>query len=88
MTRVRATLAGSRAFTLGGGRLSLRPSGEVGLRRDGGDAETRAGIRPPHGRRGVHGEGRGLTTSQSQSMRIAAKCCFTVGADPGCVRVM
>ena len=24
-----------------------------------------------------------LTTSQSQSMRIAARCCLTVGADPG-----
>ena len=24
-----------------------------------------------------------LTTSQSPSMRIAAKCCFTVGTDPG-----
>ena len=23
------------------------------------------------------------TTSQSQSARMAAKCCFTVGADPG-----
>ena len=28
-----------------------------------------------------------LTTSQSPSMRIAAKCCFTVGADPGWVRM-
>ena len=27
------------------------------------------------------------TTSQSQSDRIAARCCFTVGADPGCVRI-
>ena len=27
------------------------------------------------------------TTSQSQSARIAAGCCFTVGADPGCVRM-
>ena len=35
---------GSRGFTLGGGRLSLRPSVEVGLRRDGGDAETGAGM--------------------------------------------
>ena len=33
-----------RGFTLGGGRLSLRPSVEVGLRRDGGDAETGAGM--------------------------------------------
>ena len=28
-----------------------------------------------------------LTTSQSQNMRIAAKCCFTVGTAPGCVRM-
>ena len=33
----------SRGFTLGGA-LSLRPSVEVGLRHDGGDAETGAGI--------------------------------------------
>ena len=43
VTRVRAALEGSRGFTLGG-RLSLRPSVEVGLRRDGGDAETGAGM--------------------------------------------
>ena len=28
-----------------------------------------------------------LTTSQSPSMRIAARCCLTVGADPGWVRI-
>ena len=44
VTRVRTTLEGLRAFTLGGGRLSLTPSVEVGLRRDGGDAETGAGM--------------------------------------------
>ena len=27
------------------------------------------------------------TTSQSHSTRMAARCCFTVGADPGCVRI-
>ena len=43
VTRVRTALEGSRAFTLGG-RLSLTPSVEVGLRRDGGDAETGAGM--------------------------------------------
>ena len=43
VTRVRTALEGSRGFTLGG-RLSLRPSVEVGLRRDGGDAETGAGM--------------------------------------------
>ena len=43
VTRVRTGLEGSRGFTLGGG-LSLRPSVEVGLRHDGGDAETGAGV--------------------------------------------
>ena len=43
VTRVRTALEGSRGFTLGG-RLSLMPSVEVGLRRDGGDAETGAGM--------------------------------------------
>ena len=44
VTRVRTALEGSRGFTLGGGRLSLTPSVEVGLRRDSGDAETGAGM--------------------------------------------
>ena len=44
VTRVRTALEGSRGFTLGGGRLSLTPSVEVGLRQDGGDAETGAGM--------------------------------------------
>ena len=43
-TRVRTALEGSRGFALGGGRVSLTPSVEVGLRRDGGDAETGAGL--------------------------------------------
>ncbi len=43
VTRVRTALEGSRAFSLGA-RLSLTPSVEVGLRRDGGDAETGAGM--------------------------------------------
>ena len=44
MTWVRTALEGSRGFMLGGGRLSLTSSVEVGLRRDGGDAETGAGM--------------------------------------------
>ena len=44
VTRVRTALEGSRGFSLVGGRLSLTPSVEVGLRRDGGDAETGAGM--------------------------------------------
>ena len=43
VTRIRTGLEGSRAYTLAG-RLSLKPSVEVGLRHDGGDAETGAGM--------------------------------------------
>ena len=43
VTRFRTGLEGSRAYTLGG-RLSLTPSIELGLRHDGGDAETGAGM--------------------------------------------
>ena len=42
-TRFRTGLEGSRNYTLAG-RLSLRPIVEVGLRHDGGDAETGAGM--------------------------------------------
>ena len=42
-TRFRTGLEGSHAYTLVG-RLSLTPSVEVGLRHDGGDAETGAGM--------------------------------------------
>ena len=43
VTRFRTGLEGSRGYTLAG-RLSLTPSVEVGLRHDGGDAETGAGM--------------------------------------------
>ena len=43
VTRFRTGLEGSRAYALAG-RLSLTPSVEVGLRHDGGDAETGAGM--------------------------------------------
>ena len=43
VTRFRTGLEGSRDYTLAG-RLSLTPSVEVGLRHDGGDAETGAGL--------------------------------------------
>ena len=42
-SRVRTALEGSRRYVLGGG-LSLKPSVEVGLRHDGGDAEQGSGI--------------------------------------------
>ena len=43
VTRVRTALEGSQSITVGG-RLSLTPSVELGLRQDGGDAETGAGM--------------------------------------------
>ena len=43
VTRVRTALEGSRGYNFGRG-LSLKPSVEVGLRHDGGDAEAGAGI--------------------------------------------
>ena len=43
VSRLRGALEGSRAWTAAG-RLTLRPSFEVGLRADGGDAETGAGV--------------------------------------------
>ena len=43
VTRFRTGLEGSRDFLLAG-RVSVRPSAEVGLRHDGGDAETGAGM--------------------------------------------
>ena len=43
VTRFRTGLEGSRDYTLAG-RLSLKPSVEVGLRHDGGDAENGAGM--------------------------------------------
>ena len=43
VTRFRTGLEGSRDYALGN-RLSLRPMVEVGLRHDGGDAETGAGM--------------------------------------------
>ena len=43
VSRLRTALESSRGYTLGG-RLSLTPSVEVGLRHDAGDAETGAGL--------------------------------------------
>ena len=43
VTRFRTALEGSRDFVLAG-QMSLAPSVEVGLRRDGGNAETGAGM--------------------------------------------
>ena len=43
VTRVRTALEASRGYVFGHG-IALRPSLEVGLRRDGGDAETGTGV--------------------------------------------
>ena len=43
VSRLRTALEGSRDFRFGSG-LSVKPSVEVGVRRDGGDAETGAGL--------------------------------------------
>ena len=43
VTRIRTGVEGSRGFVIGG-RMLLTPSVEVGLRQDGGDAETGTGM--------------------------------------------
>ena len=43
VTRIRAGIEGSRSFSIGG-RLALTPSVELGVRQDGGDAETGTGV--------------------------------------------
>ncbi|MCY3747067.1 MAG: SwmB domain-containing protein [Acidobacteria bacterium] len=43
VTRFRTALEGSRSYTLAG-RVLVKPSVELGLRHDGGDAETGAGV--------------------------------------------
>ena len=43
MTRLRTGLEGARDYTLSG-RLALTPSVEIGIRQDGGDAETGRGM--------------------------------------------
>ena len=42
-SRVRVIVEGARAFALGGGAV-VTPSLELGLRHDGGDAETGTGV--------------------------------------------
>ena len=42
ITRFRSALEGSRTYTWG--RVAIKPSGEVGFRHDGGDAETGVGL--------------------------------------------
>ena len=43
VTRIRTSIEGSRGFAIGG-RIALTPSVELGVRQDGGDAETGTGV--------------------------------------------
>ncbi len=75
-TRLRLGLEGSRPFPLGDGSV-LTPSAEIGLRRDGGDAETGfgaeigAGLAWQDPERGLGAElrGRGLLAHEADSFR-------------------
>ena len=76
VTRLRLGLEGSRPFRLGDGS-TLTPSAEIGLRRDGGDAETGvgaefdAGIAWADPKRGLGAElrGRGLLVHEAKRFR-------------------
>ena len=76
VTRVRFALEGSRPFGLGGDAV-LTPSLELGVRHDGGDAETGfgadigAGLALSDPARGISAEvrARGLLTHEAQGMR-------------------
>ena len=72
MTRVRTALEASRGFTVGG-RVSLTPSVEVGLRQDGGDAETGTGM----------DVGGGLVFSDSVTGAVAGRADADAGGAPG-----
>ncbi len=76
VTRLRAGVEGERPFSLGGD-ATLTPSLEIGVRRDGGDAETGFGIdvsggiawaSPRHGLQ-VALQGRGLLTHAAEGFR-------------------
>ena len=76
VTRVRVALEGSRPFALGGNAV-LTPSLELGVRHDGGDAETGfgadigAGLVLSDPARGISAEvrARGLLTHEAEGMR-------------------
>ena len=69
VTRVRTGLEASRAFRFERG-VSLQPRFEVGLRRDGGDAETGAGVDLAGGMT-VADRGTGLSAAVSVRMLLA-----------------
>ena len=88
-SRVRFMLEGSHGIELAGGQ-SLRPSLEVGLRHDGGDAETGAGIELGAGVRyaapalglTVEGKARGLLAHEDTDYREWG-ASGSVRIDPG-----
>ena len=75
VTRLRLGLEGSRPFRLADGSV-LTPSAEIGLRRDGGDAETGfgaeigAGIAWTNPERGLGAELRGAQAAVPRSRRF------------------
>ena len=68
-SRVRLVLEGGRAFQVGGG-ATLRPSLELGLRHDGGDAETGTGVELGGGV-GYADPGSGLSVEARARMLVA-----------------
>ena len=68
-SRVRLALDGARSFALGEGAV-LRPQLEVGVRNDGGDAETGTGVEVGGGIAYTH-EGTGLTIEAKARTLIA-----------------
>ena len=74
VTRMRLILEGNRAFELGNG-ATFTPSAELGLRHDGGDAETGtgveagAGLRYSAGALTVEGRVRGLVAHEASGYR-------------------
>ena len=88
-SRMRFILEGSRGIALAGGQ-ALRPTLEVGLRHDGGDAETGAGIELGAGVRyadpalglTVEGKARGLVAHEDEDYREWG-ASGSVRIDPG-----
>ena len=68
-SRLRLILEGSRAFEGDEGR-TLTPSVELGLRHDGGDAETGTGLEAGAG---IRYAGAGLTVEGARTWRMGAR---------------
>ena len=88
VSRLRLVLEGERVFDLGGG-TTLTPTGQVGVRVDGGDAETGAGLELGAGMRysagavSVEGQVHALIAhEQSGFEEWGASGAIRVGPDP------